>query len=51
MTQVFPYGGAKIMHPDKWSFKFIAQRLKPYFGDEFHASKEAINLSTSKIVS
>ena len=51
MTQVFPYGGAEIMHPEKESFKVNAQRLKPYFRGEFHASKQAINLSTPKIVS
>ena len=51
MTQVFPYGGVEIMHPKKWSFKVDTQRLKPYFGGEFHASKQAINLSTQKIVS
>ena len=39
MTQVFLNGGAEIIHPEKWSFKVNAQRLKPYFGGEFHASK------------
>ena len=38
------------MHPDKGSFKVNAQQLKSYFGGEFHASKQAINLSTLKIV-
>ena len=38
------------MHPEKGSFKVSAQRLKPYFGGEFHASKKTINLNTSKIV-
>ena len=50
MTQVFLYGGAEIMHLEKGSFKVNAQRLKPYFGGEFHVSKHAINLSTPKIV-
>ena len=50
VTQVFPYGGAKIMHPKKGTFKVNTQRLKPYFGGEFHASKQAIYLSTPKIV-
>ena len=50
MTQVFLYGGVESMHPEKGSFKVNAQRLKPYFGGEFHASKQAINLSTTKIV-
>ena len=50
MTQVFLYGGAEIMHLEKGTFKFNAQRLKPYFGGEFHASKQAIHLSTQTIV-
>ena len=51
MTQFFPYGGVEIMHPEKWSFKVNAQRLKPYFGGDFNARKQAINLSTQEIVS
>ena len=51
MTKVFPYGGAKIMHPEKGTFKVNTQRLKPYFGGEFHVSKQAICLSTPEIVS
>ena len=50
MTHVFPYGGAEIMHLQKGTFKVNTQRLKPYFGGEFHASKQAIHLSTQKIV-
>ena len=50
VTQVFPYGGPEIMHPEKGSFKVNIQRLKSYFGGKFHASKQAINLSTPKIV-
>ena len=50
VTQVFPYGGAEIMHPKKGPFKVNTQRLKPYFGGEFHASKKAIHSSTPKIV-
>ena len=46
VTQVFPHGGAEIMHPEKGAFKVNTQWLKPYFGDEFHASKQAIYLST-----
>ena len=38
------------MHPEKGSFKVNTQRLKPYFGGDFHASKKAINLSTLKSV-
>ena len=51
LTQVFPHGGAEIMHPEKGTFKVNTQRLKPYFGGEFHASKRAIHLSTPEIVS
>ena len=51
MTRVFPYGGVEIMHPEKGTFKVNTQRLKPYFGSEFHASKQAIHLSTLEIVS
>ena len=51
MTRVFPYGGAEIMNPEKGSFKVNVQRLKPYFGGKFHASKQAIKLSTPEIVS
>ena len=51
MTHIFPYGGVEIMQPEKGSFKVNTQRLKPYFGGDFHASKQAINLSTPEIVS
>ena len=49
MTQVFSYGGVETMHPEKGTFKVNTQLLKPYFGGEFHASKQAIHLSTPKI--
>ena len=39
VTQVFPYGGVEIMHLEKGSFKVNVQRLKPYFGGDFHVSK------------
>ena len=42
VTQVFPYGGAKIMHPEKGTFKVNTQRLKPYFGGDFHTNKQNI---------
>ena len=38
------------MHLQKEIFKVNTQRLKSYFGGEFHASKQAINLSTPTIV-
>ena len=36
VVQVFPYGGVEIMHSEKGQFKVKAQRLKLYFGGEFH---------------
>ena len=39
VVQVLPYGGVGIMHPEKGQFKVNAQRLKPYFGGEFHTRK------------
>ena len=50
MTQVFPYGGAEIMHLENGTFKVNTQRLKPYFGGEIHASKQAIRLSTPETI-
>ena len=50
VTQVFPYGGAEIIHQEKGTCVVNTQRLKPYFGGEFHTSKKAIHLSTPKIV-
>ena len=46
VSQVFPYGGGEIMHPEKGRFKVNAQRLKPYFEGNFHAKKLSITLST-----
>ena len=46
MTKVFPHGGAEVTHPEKGTFKVNTQRLKPYFGDEFHADKQTIPLNT-----
>ena len=51
MTQVFPHGGAKIMHPEKGTFKVNTKRLKPYFGGEIHANKKTIQLSVPEVVS
>ena len=31
MTQVFPHGGAEIMHPEKGTFTVNIQILKPYW--------------------
>ena len=50
MTQVFSYGGAEIMHPEKGTCKVNKKRLKPYFRGEFDASKQAIHPSSLKIV-
>ena len=46
MTQVFSHGGAEVTHPEKGTFKVNTQRLKPYFGSEFHANKKTVPLST-----
>ena len=46
VTRIFPYGGIEIMHPGNGHFKVNAQRLKPYFGGNFHVSKQSITLST-----
>ena len=51
VTQVFSHGGAKIMHPNKGTFKVNIQRLKPYFGGEIHANKKTIPLSVPKVLS
>ena len=50
MTQVVPYGGAEIMHPEKGTFKVNIQRLKPYFGGEIHANKQTIPLSIQEVL-
>ena len=39
VTQVFSHGGAEVMHLEKGTFKVNTQRLKPYYGGEFHANK------------
>ena len=44
VTQVFTYGGVKVMHLEKGTFKVNGQSLKPYFGGDFNASKTSINL-------
>ena len=46
VVQVFPYGGLEIMHPEKRQFKVNAQRLKPYFGGEFHNRRQDTVLGT-----
>ena len=46
MTQVFPHGGVAVTHLEKGTFKVNAQRLKPYFGGEFHVNKQTIPLNT-----
>ena len=48
MTKVFPHGGEEVTHPEKGTFKVNTQRLKPYFGGEFHADKQTIPLNTSE---
>ena len=50
VTQVFPHGGAEIMHPEKGTFKVNAQWLNPYFGGEIHVNKQTIPLSAPEVV-
>ena len=47
VTKVFPHGGSEVTHPEKRTFIVNTQRLKPYFGGEFHADKQIIPLTTS----
>ena len=49
VTQVFPHGGAEIMHPEKGTFKVNIQRLKPFFGGEINANKQTIPLSVPEV--
>ena len=51
VTQVFPHGGAKIMHLEKRTFKVNTQRLKPYFGSKIHVNKQTIPLSVPEVLS
>ena len=46
VVQVFPYGGVEIMYPEKGQFKVNAQRLKSYFGREFHVGLQDTILNT-----
>ena len=50
VTHVFPHGRAEVMHPKKGTFKVNTQRLKPYFGGEFQATKQTIHLNTTREV-
>ena len=47
VTKVFSHGGVKVTHPEKGTFTVTTQRLKPYFGGEFHAEKQIIPLTAS----
>ena len=47
VTKVFSHGGAEVTHPEKGTFTVNTQRLKPYFGGEFHADKQIIPLTAS----
>ena len=37
------------MHPEKGSFKVNTQRLKPYFGSEFHASNKSEHIENGVV--
>ena len=47
VTKVFSHGGVEVTHPEKGTFTVNTQRLKPYFGGEFHADKQIIPLTAS----
>ena len=51
VTQVFPHGGAEIMHLEKGTFKVNTQRLNPYFGSEIHVNKQTSPLSVPEVLS
>ena len=51
VTQVFPHGGAEIMHPEEGTFKVNIQILMPYFEGEIHANKQTIPLSVPEVLS
>ena len=50
VTQVFPHGGAEIMHPEKGTFNINTQWLNPYFGREIHANKQTIPLRVPEVL-
>ena len=54
MTKVFSHGGGggggEVTHHEKGTFTVNTQRLKPYFGGEFHADKQIISLTASNEV-
>ena len=50
VTKVFPHGRAEVTHPEKGTFKVNTQRLKTYFGGEFHTNKQIIPLNTPEEV-
>ena len=43
-------GGGEVTHHEKGTFTVNTQRLKPYFGGEFHADKQIISLTASNEV-
>ena len=45
VIKAFPHGGAEVTHPEKGTFTVNTQRLKPYFGGEFHGDKQTIQLT------
>ena len=50
VTQVFPHGGADIMHHEKGTFKVNIQILKPYFRGKIHANKQTIPLTVLEVL-
>ena len=44
ITQVFPYGSVKLMHPERGRFKVNWQRVKIYLGGQFEKHKSTTSL-------
>ena len=47
VTKLFSHGGVEVTHLEKGTFTVTTQRLKPYYGGEFHAEKQINPLTAS----
>ena len=47
VTKVFSHSGEEVTHPEKGTFTFTTQRLKPYYGGEFLGDKHIIPLTAT----
>ena len=50
VTKVFSHGGAEVSHPEKGTFTFATQPLKPYYGGEVLADKQVTPLTAAEAV-